>query len=96
MGVIKSLIDGFDNSKELEQAAKEAINTGLQLIDKRFTLFENQMNIGIGQVSKMPSKYLIMYNKKKAVSINKNSENVDSEIKSIVESFAKGDIAKGI
>lgn len=61
-----------------------------------FTLFENQMNIGIGQVSKMPSKYLIMYNKKKAVSINKNSENVDSEIKSIVESFAKGDIAKGI
>lgn len=96
MGPAKSLVDRLDNSKELEQAAKEAINTSILLIDKRFDIFQNQMNLPIGKINKIPSKYLITYCKKIGVSIIQNSYYIDYEISSIVGSFCKGEIGKGI
>lgn len=39
MGVVKSLVEGLDNSGEMEKAAKEAIEISMKMLNIRFKSF---------------------------------------------------------
>lgn len=96
MGPVKSIIESLDSSKDADKAAREVINIGIQLLQKRFALFEAELNLPIGQVEKLPAKYLVTYSRKMAISVTSKTEKIEEEIHYIVDSFCKGNIAKGI
>lgn len=101
MSTIKKAIEGFDDSKDLESAQKEVLETLYALADQQSEVFMMEIMDSIkgGDDKKIPVTSLVAQTKEIRVMTSKSTEDIQKTVNGCLDSFLDGGtpgIVKGI